>query len=173
MQSVLNSISQHSTTLLLACMLMLVVMGVVCFVMVSRTRKLQSRLTSLLDGARGETLERMLYDHLRERVNLQDTVDGIAARLAETENKVGTAKRHVGLVRYDAFDDVGGNQSFALAIFDDHGDGALITSLVGRADCRVYCKPLLAGRSERNLSQEEQRAIQEARSSAPRSILSS
>ncbi len=173
MQSVLNSISQHSPALLLACIAALVVLAVACATAFSRARRLQDRLSTLLEGARGETLERMLYDHLRERMSLQETVDSIAVRLAEAESKIGTAKRHVGLVRYDAFEDVGGNQSFALAIFDDQGDGALVTSLVGRADCRVYCKPLLAGRSERNLSQEEQRAIQEARSATPRSILSS
>lgn len=173
MQSVLNSISQHSPALLLTCIVALLVLSGACFAAFARARRLQSRLSSLLEGARGETLERMLYDHLRERMSLQETVESIVARMTEAEAKLGTAKRHVGLVRYDAFEDVGGNQSFALAIFDDHGDGALITSLVGRADCRVYCKPLLAGRSERNLSQEEQRAIQEACSGAPRSILSS
>jgi hypothetical protein len=75
-------------------------------------------------------------------------------------------------VKYDAFEDVGGNQSFALAVYDDRGDGALITSLSGRTDCRVYCKPLIAGKSERNLSQEEQRAIQEAVQKGPKSIVS-
>lgn len=82
------------------------------------------------------------------------------------------AKRHVGLVKYDAFEDVGGSQSFALALYDDKGDGALITSLVGRSDCRVYCKPLIGGKSERSLSQEEQRAIREAVQTGPKSIVS-
>ncbi|HVL40209.1 MAG TPA: DUF4446 family protein, partial [Fimbriimonadaceae bacterium] len=93
-------------------------------------------------------------------------------RIVQLEEKVAGAKRHVGLVRYDAFEDVGGSQSFALAIYDDKGNGAVITSLVGRTDCRVYCKPLLNGRSERNLSQEEQRAIEAAASAEPKTILS-
>lgn len=172
MQSVLNSISQHSAALLLASLAALAVAAVALGVLARRVARLQGGMRSILEGARGETLERMLYDHLRERVQIQSEVDGHALRLDKAEERLLSAKSHVGLVRYDAFEDVGGSQSFALAVFDDRGDGAIVTSIVGRADCRVYCKPLLGGRSERGLSNEEQRAIDEARNPGPRSILS-
>jgi hypothetical protein len=71
-------------------------------------------------------------------------------------------------VRYDAFEDVGGAQSFALALYDDQGNGAVMNGIVGRTDCRVYCKPLVAGRSPHNLSQEESRAISEAHADSDR-----
>jgi hypothetical protein len=125
----------------------------------------------LLDGVRGENLERLLYDHLRERMALQEDVNDLEKRTVVLEDKISTTKRHLGLIRYDAFDDIGGAQSFALAIYDDKGDGAVLTSLVGRADCRVYAKPISNGRSERTLSQEEQRAIQDAKSSGPKTIM--
>lgn len=173
MQSVLNSISQHSAALLLALCVATGALTVVTLVLANRLRRMQSRLRTLLEGARGETLERMLMDHLAERLALQEGVEALESRMGKAEQKLLTTKRHIGLVRYNAFEDVGGQQSFALAVFDDNGDGALITSLVGRVDCRVYCKPLLGGRSERNLSQEEQRAIREALSPDPKSILSS
>ena len=116
------------------------------------------RWKELMDGASGDNLERMLYDHLRERMQVQARMDGLGEQIQVLEDKMLGTKRHLGLVRYDAFEDVGGSQSFAMALYDDRGDGALITSLIGRADCRVYCKPLVGGRSERNLSQEEQEA---------------
>ncbi|MCO5295914.1 MAG: DUF4446 family protein [Fimbriimonadaceae bacterium] len=173
MQSVLNSISQHSAVLLLALIVTTVGLAAVCAILANRVARMRSRLRSLLEGARGENLERMLMDHLSERLELQEGVEDLEKRMGKAEAKLLTTKRHIGLVRYNAFEDVGGQQSFALAVFDDNGDGALVTSLVGRAECRVYCKPLLGGRSERNLSQEEQRAIREALSSEPKSILSS
>jgi hypothetical protein len=133
---------------------------------------MNARWKDLMDGVKGDNLERLLYDHLRERMQIQSQIDGLDGRVLVLEDKMNAAKRHVGLVKYDAFEDVGGNQSFALAVYDDRGDGALLTSLVGRTDCRVYCKPLVGGKSERSLSQEEQRAIQEAVQSGPRSIVS-
>jgi hypothetical protein len=93
-------------------------------------------------------------------------------RVEDLEDRMTRAKSQLGLVRYDAFDDVGGAQSFALALYDDRGDGMVLSGIVGRMDSRVYCKPLVNGRSERDLSQEEQRAIREARSVAPKSIVS-
>lgn len=115
----------------------------------------------------------MLEEHLYERRDTLEKLRSAEARIAQLENKMETSKRHLGLVRYDAFDDVGGTQSFALAIYDDLGDGAVITSLVGRADCRVYGKALNRGRSERSLSREEQLAIEDAASHQSRPIMNS
>ena len=137
-----------------------------------RLAKVRTRWAQLLDGVQGETLERMLYDHLRERLALQDEVRALSDRVETLEQKALQAKRHLGLIRYDAFEDVGGSQSFALALYDDQGNGAILSSLVGRADCSVYCKPLLGGSSERSLSQEEQRAIRTAKDSRKQPIIS-
>lgn len=101
-----------------------------------------------------------------------EAIESLTKRIQHLEDDMLSAKRFVGLVRYDAFEDVGGNQSFALAVYDSEGNGAVLTSLVGRQDCRVYCKPLMNGRSERDLSREEQRAISEAQSTGPKTIVS-
>lgn len=138
-----------------------------------KLRQLQSRWALLLKTSSGADLERMLEDHLYERRDTLEKLRAAEARIEELEVKMATAKRHLGLVRYDAFDDVGGNQSFAVAIYDDLGDGAVINSLVGRADCRVYGKALTRGRSERSLAREEQLAIEEAARHESRPIMSS
>jgi hypothetical protein len=75
---------------------------------------------------------------------------------------VRTALRHVGLVRYDAFEDVGGRLSFSCALLDDHGNGVVITSINGRQETRVYAKPIDGGKSPHNLSAEETEAIRRA-----------
>lgn len=71
--------------------------------------------------------------------------------------------RHVGVVRYDAFADMGGRLSFSAAIYDDNGDGLVLSSINGRSETRTYAKPLTGLRSEHTLSPEEQQAIQTAR----------
>ena len=76
---------------------------------------------------------------------------------------VPTALRHVGVVRYDAFGDMGGRLSFSAAIFDDNGDGLVVSSINGRSETRTYAKALVDLRSEHSLSPEEQQAIDAAR----------
>lgn len=68
-----------------------------------------------------------------------------------------------GVVRYSAFSDVGGDQSFSLALVDERGNGALLSGLHGRGETRVYAKPLTQWRSSYSLSAEEQQALGQAR----------
>ena len=74
-----------------------------------------------------------------------------------------TAVRHVAIVRYDAFGDMGGKLSFSAALYDDNGDGLVITSINGRSETRSYAKGLTHGRSDQRLSPEEEDAIARAR----------
>jgi hypothetical protein len=74
-----------------------------------------------------------------------------------------TALRHVGVVRYDAFGDMGGRLSFSAALYDDNGDGLVVSSINGRSETRTYAKALVDLRSEHSLSPEEQQAIDAAR----------
>lgn len=70
--------------------------------------------------------------------------------------------RRVALLRYDAFEDVGGRLSFSCALLDDHGTGVVVTSINGRQDTRVYAKPVTERTSTYNLSIEEEEAIRQA-----------
>ncbi|RYG35433.1 DUF4446 family protein [bacterium] len=138
----------------------------------SRQRRFEGRYQDLLVGSKGESFETLLLDHLASRERLEREVGLLKSRVEDLERRARRAKRFSGLVRYDAFEDVGGEQSFALAIYDEEGDGVVLSSLVGRVDCRVYAKPLVGGQSERALSQEERRAIQEAATGTTKAIVS-
>jgi hypothetical protein len=73
-----------------------------------------------------------------------------------------TALRHVAVVRYDAFGDMGGRLSFSAAVFDAQGDGFVISSINGRSETRTYAKALTGLASDQTLSPEEQEAIRQA-----------
>jgi hypothetical protein len=127
-----------------------------------RLRAATRRWADLMKGASGSSIESLLRDHLDRTVSTEERLTRCDSRLQNLETKMETSKRYVGVVRYDAFEDVGGSQSFALAVYDENGDGAVITSMVGRAECRVYAKEIKQGRADRDLSKEEQAAIQAA-----------
>ena len=91
---------------------------------------------------------------------LRAQVEDLAAR----DDEVGdpTALRHVALVRYDAFADVGGRLSYSVAILDDTGSGLVLTTLAGKADVRTYVRTISAGTPDGSLTAEEQQAIDAA-----------
>jgi hypothetical protein len=78
--------------------------------------------------------------------------------------------RHISLLRYDAFEDVGGRLSFSCAMLDDHGTGVVLTSINGRQETRVYAKPIAEGTSTYNLSVEESEAIRQAMAPAGETV---
>lgn len=126
-----------------------------------------------MDGSQSGNLESMLERHIHELESLRAVSVDAIERIEGLERKIKSAKRYVGLVKYDAFEDVGGSQSFSLAIYDEEGHGAIVTSLVGREGCRVYGKTLANGKSDRNLSTEEEMAIEYATNARGRPRISS
>lgn len=172
MDSLIRSLAQQSGLCLLFLIGALVILTGWCFALRSKQRGFESKWRELLSGPTGASLESLLHEHVMARLEFEKQIAALTQRVNELEDKMQSAKRHVGLVKYDAFEDVGGSQSFAMAIYDDEGNGAVFSAIVGRTDCRIYCKPLLNLRSERDLSQEEQRAIREAREAGPRTIVS-
>lgn len=97
----------------------------------------------------------------REVAALRDYADGL-----RDLQRMGLSR--LATVRYDAFDDMGGRMSFSTALLDEHGDGVVLTSINGRTETRTYAKPVTAGRSRHNLSEEEVAAIERALSMAGR-----
>jgi hypothetical protein len=172
MNTLLNRLAQQAPVVLLVLLAVTLVLFLAVIWLTYKQRAQSARWRTLLKGSTGQSLENLLVDHLRDRMQLRVQLESAEGRLTNLEQEFRTAKRHIGLVRYDAFDEVSGSQSFALAVFDDNGDGAVISSLVGRSDCRVFCKPLVGGSSERNLSREEQRAMEEATRKGFKSVLS-
>ena len=90
--------------------------------------------------------------------------------LAALRHDIGQALRHVAVVRYDAFGDMGGRLSFSAAIIDDAGDGLVVSSIHGRGESRTYAKGIAAGESpdeSTTLTPEERQAVAAARKGSP------
>jgi hypothetical protein len=101
---------------------------------------------------------------LRRRVTaLEDHRPAGDADLAALRTALGEALRHVAVVRYDAFGDLGGRLSFSAAVVDDRGDGLVISSIHARGESRTYAKGVVGGASDATLTPEEQQALAAAR----------
>jgi hypothetical protein len=104
----------------------------------------------------------VLGSHLDRVRQVVRDVDGVSARTAMLERELQGSFGRVGLVRFNPFEDTGGNQSFALALIDGRGDGFVLSSLHARAGTRVYAKAVAGGASEAALSTEESEALRQA-----------
>ena len=94
---------------------------------------------------------------------LPEDVYGLRQEVAALRAEARDALRHLAVVRYDAFGDMGGHLSWSVAVLDDSGHGVVLTSIHGRSDSRTYAKSISAWSCEQQLSPEEQEAIEHAR----------
>ena len=140
----------------------LALVGVVTWLVV-RLHRTEARYRALTAGTNGGTLEAVLADHV---VGVR-AATGRVVELDELARSLERASRshiqHVGFLRFNPFRDAGGDQSFAVALADQDGNGVVVSSLHSRDVTRVYGKPLAAWESAYQLTDEEQQAISQAR----------
>jgi hypothetical protein len=124
-----------------------------------RLRKLRREYAILRGGGSERDIFSALAQSLRKMDVLSERVEGVVRQQLGQATAARNALQKFALVRYDAFEDMGGRLSFSAALLDDHGDGIVITSINGRTETRTYAKPVKGLASEHNLSDEEREAI--------------
>jgi hypothetical protein len=153
------SVSANLGAIVAVLALAVVALVIVAILLVRRTSRLDRRLRGLTRGAEGQSLEAILDAHLDKVYAVARDLDEVTGRTEVLETVQRRAFQRIGLVRFNPFEDTGGNQSFALAVLDAHGTGFVVSSLHARAGTRVYGKSVAAGVSESTLSAEEAEAV--------------
>ena len=121
-------------------------------------RAVRSYRELVRDGEVGSLHDR-LVGSAEQAVKAGERMREIESMHAVIEQRSRRSIQHIGLVRFNPFDDTGSDQSFAIALLDDERDGIVLSSLHGRANTRLFAKPVADGTSQHNLSDEETQAI--------------
>jgi hypothetical protein len=95
--------------------------------------------------------------------SLEAKIGELSGRLEKLEKAEPRFFQKLGLIRFNPFKEMGGDQSFSLALLDKENSGLVITSLNGRQGNRIFAKPLAKGISSYQLSEEEKQAIEQAK----------
>jgi hypothetical protein len=134
---------------------------VVALVLWLRTSRLAAAQKVVLGQSSGDLLEFAVS--LQGRVDdLHRAVDEVAAGLSRVDRRVDGAVTNTAVVRYDAYEGTGGQQSASVALLDATRTGTVVTAIQGRDYARIYVKDLDRGRSSVALSPEEQEAVDRA-----------
>jgi hypothetical protein len=133
----------------------------------NRQRQLQKRLEEIFTDAEGRDLADPLQA-LKERLDAHEyRAEQLYQEFGRLAANIPNSIQAIGLVRFQAFQDYGGDQSFALALANSDGDGAVLTGIFAREGTRVYAKPLTGWSSSYSLSFEEEEAISQAKGQIP------
>lgn len=125
--------------------------------------KLNKKYKSFLQGNDGKSLEELILGKFDEMETLKQDVDATKNKLIEVSDVLSSTYQKMGMVKYDAFKEMGGKLSFALALLDDKNSGVIINSMhSSREGCYTYAKEIIHGESFVVLSEEEKEALNAA-----------
>ena len=128
---------------------------------------LKGRYRQMMTGEEtGRDFESMLLNHIEETHAVAEENRALQAENRRISALLDRAITRVGVVRFRAFEDMGSDLSYAVALLDAHNNGVVLSSIFGREDSRSYVKPIEAGKSSYPLTDEENEAIRQAIQSA-------
>ena len=113
----------------------------------------------------GSNLDEMLKEYLRDVSEIKRDNSEIKAYYTKLDSDIDSCIQKIGLVRYNAFKDVGSDLSFAIALLDRNDNGVIFNGLYGSESSNIYAKPIKGGVSKYQLSDEEKTALEIAEQS--------
>ena len=146
---------------------LVIVMYVVIINLYLNVAYLKKRYRKLMTGVDdGANIERLLLGHIDETKSVVEENRRIREDMKRIDTLLQQAMTKVGVVRFRAFEDMGSDLSYAVALLDSDNNGLILSSIFGREDSRSYVKPIERGTSTYTLTQEEEEALHKAMQSA-------
>ena len=142
-----------------------IILVAICFILNAVNSSKISTLMQYSDEGDIISALRDYYDKVEDLSNtINDSSDAVLmSRLEECENNSHISIKKIGIVNFDAFEDVTGNMSFALALLNNHDDGVIITSIYGHNSCNTYLREVTEGETPVKLLNEEKEALEKAK----------
>ena len=146
----------------MATIVLVIAVLVYCVILHIRLGSLKKKYDFFMQGDNGASLERKLSVEVSE---IRDAAKGLESLLTEQaaiRNTQNNTIQKIGFIKYNAFENIGNDLSFALTLLDGNNNGICISSIYGRNESRIFSKPIVKGKSLVSLSQEELESLNEA-----------
>ncbi|CAG7838947.1 hypothetical protein Z959_03135 [Clostridium novyi B str. ATCC 27606] len=132
---------------------------IIILALIKAINRLEKKYRKLTRGINNKNLEEIITSYLDNIDEVKEESNEVKKQQEELTERLNKCVQKVGIVRYKAFDDVGSDLSFSIALLNDNNDGIVITGIYGRNDSTVYAKPIDKGISRYDLSEEEQEVL--------------
>lgn len=162
MQLFIQSFQTYSIFIVLGLIITTILLFLIIIVQSKAINRLEKRYRKFMRGVDNKNLEELITTYL-DKVDKASEECGYAKELYKSlEDRLNVCIQKIGIVRYRAFEDVGSDLSFSVALLDYKNSGIIITGIYGRNESTTYAKPIDKGISRYELSEEENHALKEA-----------
>lgn len=155
----INEVMLYAVVAISVLLLLVYIIALILFVKLSNMKK---KYKAMMQGTNSQDLEMMLLEHINEVKKVMQQNTQIEEEHKQIHEILQNVIQKIGIVRFSAFDDVGGDLSYAVAILDRQNTGVIFSSIFGRNASMSYMKPVRNGNSKQKLSDEENEALRKA-----------
>ena len=145
--------------LFIALFVMMIVMIILLSIQISKFNKLKKKYNKFMKGSSGKNLEKDIFALFDENKEIAAENKKNSEDIKEIQRRMNYCYQKMGLVKYDAFQQMGGKLSFCLVLLNDKNNGFLLNSVHSSEGCYSYTKEIIKGESELSLGAEEQKAL--------------
>jgi hypothetical protein len=160
--SLASLLHDNADIIILTLIVIVFIMLLAYALLLSRLAKLNRLYRRLTQGTSGGNIEEILREYMGTVENVSEASRALKERLDLVAKQQLLCLQRVGVVRFDAFEEVGGEQSFAVVVLDSERNGFALSSVYSRSDVRVYAKHISKGQPSHPLTKEEERALLQA-----------
>ena len=162
MNGILGSLGIDPFYLFIVLFILQIVLIVLLVILNDKYKRLQKSYTTFMKGKNGKNLERSIFKKFSELEAISELVKENEEKIQDIYKKMESHYQKVGIVKYDAFHEMGGNLSFALTMLDENDNGWIFNAMHSREGCYTYIKEIVKGESYIELSEEEQQCLEKA-----------
>jgi len=162
MQSIINFINNTQIYIIIGLIIMVFILMIMVVITYASLNKIETKYRKLMRGVNKRNLEDIVVSYLDKIDEVKDQNDILKEEYEQINGKLITCVQNTSMVRYKAFDNMGSDLSFSIALLDGVGSGVILTSIYGRNESTTYAKPIDKGISRYELSKEENKVLQQA-----------
>lgn len=162
MNSILNIIDSFQNIIIAALVAIVIILFFIVIIQLKAINRLENRYRKFMRGTDNKSIEELVTMHLDKIDKASEQSEYMMELYKSLNNRVDMCVQRVSIVRYRAFEDVGSDLSYSIALLDNKNDGIILTGIYGRNESTTYAKPIDKGLSRYELSDEEKYVLEDA-----------
>lgn len=162
MSSMFDALGLDPGYIIIALTVLVIALIILIIILIVQIKNLDTRYKKFMKGKNGDELEQVIYERFAELDIMQQIATQHALEIKNLKRQFRSSYSKVGMVKYDAFKEMGGTLSFALALLNDRNSGFILNCMHSREGCYTYVKEIINGESYIALSEEEKEALKNA-----------
>jgi hypothetical protein len=171
MDDILSVITSNTSIIIIVMSIIIICLTIVTLINIIKVSGLRKRIQKLLQGTKNKNLENVILEYYSKIDDVNEKNNSLMKQLNKVQDTLEQCAQKIGVIRYNAFENMGSDLSFAVAVLDKNDNGFVLNGVYSRESSATYLKPIKFGASEYTLSEEEIKAIEVAKNNFAKKLM--